>query len=324
MSYVIRYQLTCQSLKVGFAARCNTPERRRLGETSVTGGETTMPVARVLGVSDTNRSPTMSGPTPLDETAFLARSPHRLAVLTELSDGGLSRRELHDRTGISQPTLGRILSAFGDRKWVVKDGRTFSLSPGGKLLVAEFDDLLETVETVQRFGRVAPYLPVSAFSFDLRSFRDARITTPRAEDVFAHVRRGEELLVAADAVRLCAQTMHPGLLAEVVDRIGERPQTHEAVLAADALDAAVADAETAALVRKLARADGVTLYRYDGAIPTALGMLDGLAILLPTDEFDRPCALVESDDSEVREWVSNRIDDYREAATRVTADEFTA
>lgn len=100
----------------------------------------------------------MPSPTPLDDIAFLARSPHRVAVLDVLASGSRTRGQIRETTEISQPTLTRILGGFEDRGWVEKRGQEYSLTAFGSLLAEDFGALHETVETMQQLKTIGPHL----------------------------------------------------------------------------------------------------------------------------------------------------------------------
>lgn len=258
---------------------------------------------------------------PLDDVDFLVRSRHRVSVLETLAAGERTRADLHEMTGVSQPTLGRVLGDFEDRGWARRSGQLYALTPFGAVLADQLDELLGTVETMQRFREIAHYLPLSELPFDLRTFEDATVTLPRTADALAHVRRGEELVAGADSLRVLSPTIHPQLFDEVSDRLRAGDQRHEAVLQASALDAAFSDPTMTADVAGILDAEGVRVYRYDGSIPLPMGVADDRAFLLPLDEHGVPCALVETANETVRRWVADSFDEYRAEATLLTADD---
>lgn len=261
--------------------------------------------------------PPLADPTPLDDIAYLARSENRVTALARLADGRTTRRELHEATGISQPTLGRLLDGFEERDWVACDptnGRTYELTAFGELVAEEFDDLLTTVGTMQRFRAVADRLPLEDMEFDLRRFADAEITFPSPTDATAHMRREDELIAAADSVRfLCSSSYGPGIKS-YRDRIVGSDKQFTAVITADALDAALADEESSVWVRDLADADNVTIYRYEGALDLILGIIDAAVSLVPFDDTGVPLAFIETRDDVIRSWAEATLDDHQERA----------
>lgn len=257
--------------------------------------------------------------TPLEDVAYLARSPHRVTALRRLAEGPMTRQELHAATDISQPTLGRLLDGFEEREWVDCDrtnGRVYELTPFGHLVADELDDLLTTVGTMQRFRAVADDLPLERMDFDLRRFASADITVPSPTDATAHMRREDELIATADEVRfLCSSSYGPGIKT-YRDRIAGSDIDFEAIITADALDAAMADDDSAEWVRDLASADNVTVYRYDGPLGLILGVIDQAVSLVPLDETGVPKAFIETDDPVIREWAEAELADFRDRADR--------
>lgn len=266
----------------------------------------------------------MSTRTPLDDVEFLARSPHRVEVLKTLSTGPWTRPDLRDETGISQPTLGRVLGSLRDHNWVEQRGREYALTSLGELLVEEFGNLLDTVETIQLLGDVVQLLPTEEMDFDIRRLGSATITTPATGDVLRHVRLAEELFYEADDLRILADTIAPGSLEQQRERVVNfraGDQRVESIITGDALDQAFADPELVEWTRDLIESGRAPVYRYDGTIPLTLAIADGTAVLFPSDEHGFPAALIETTDEQVCSWVSAQIDHYREAATQLAVED---
>jgi predicted transcriptional regulator len=263
----------------------------------------------------------MPSPTPLDDIAFLARSSHRVAVLDVLADGPRTRGEIREATEISQPTLTRILGGFEDRSWVEKRGQNYGLTPFGSLLGEEFGTLHETVETMHRLETIGPHLPLGEMEFDVRLLRDATITLPRPPDVYAHLRRGEDLVSAASRVRWLGATFSLDSLPKQRELVLERGQTQEIIIADDALESMLSHTEAVPVVRELLATGAVTVYRYAGEIPFSLVLADDVVGIVPYNDADLPCALVDTGDETVREWVVDTLDDYRSRAERVSVDD---
>jgi predicted transcriptional regulator len=259
----------------------------------------------------------MATPDPLADVAFLARSAHRVEVLRTLAGGPMTRPALHEETGIPQPTLGRILEPFRDRNWVERRGGAYALTPWGHLLVDEFDDLLDTVETIRRLGTVVELLPTEEMDVDVRRFGDATVTTPEPGDLLRHVRRAEEVLSEGTDIRILAGSIAPAALEEQRDRLLVDPDLRlETVITDDALRQALAAPGVADLVRDLLESGQAPVYRYEGSFPMPiLARVDDVAVLAPADDRGIPGALIESPDETIRAWVDSRIDEYREQST---------
>lgn len=266
----------------------------------------------------------MPNTTPLDDVEFLARSGHRVEVLRTLASGARPRPALHDETGIPQPTLGRILGGFEERNWVERRNSEYALTAFGELVAAAFDDLLDTVATVQRVGDVLVQLPPEELDVDLSEFADATVTTPEPGGVFAPVDRLTELFFAAAAARILVHSAPPGTQADHVNR-GERfresDRVVESINSPAALDQARASPETAALVREGIESGRAVIYEYPDDIPFVLAVTDDLTLLAPTDDQGVPTALVETANGTVRAWAEATLNVYRDRARRVTPED---
>ena len=267
----------------------------------------------------------MSSPAsdPLDDVAFLARSAHRVRVLETLAEGALTRRDLHEGTGVSQPTLGRVLGAFEDRNWVERRGREYALTSWGELVAAAFVDLLDTVGTVQRFGDVVGLLPTDRMDFDVERFESATVTTPLPGDVLRHVRRAEELIDGANHVRILTDTISPRTLEDQHERLVNGPGDLllESVITGNAIEQALATPALVELIRDLLESGRAPVHRYDGTIPMTLVLADDVAILAPADEHGIPGALIETEDAVVRDWVEGQFEAYRIESTELTVED---
>lgn len=266
----------------------------------------------------------MSSQTPLDDVEFLARSSHRVGVLRTLAAGARTRPNLHQETGIPQPTLGRILGDFEDRRWVERLGREYALTAFGALVAEEFETLLDTVETVQRLGDVVAQLPTDEMDFDVREFRDATITTPESGDAFGHLRRLEELFFGADRARLLSPTVAMGSLEdyqETYQAFLDSDKQAESVVSVDTLAQVQADEMSRQMFRPAFETGRVKMFLYDGTIPFLLAVTDGTALLAPTDEHDIPVALVETRNEAILSWVETTYEEYRAQSRQVTVDD---
>lgn len=265
----------------------------------------------------------MSDTTPLDDIAFLARSDHRVTVLRTLASGARTRPDLHQETEIPQPTLGRILDDFVDRHWVEHRRPEYALTASGTLVVDQFEDLLETVATVQQLGAVIQQLPTEEMDIDIREFADAAVTTPRDGDALRHVRRLEELLYSADHVRNLVTSVGPGSSDDNENRMEEffeGDQQVEAIIPVSVLQV-VADEEMTHYFEDAIELPRLDLYLYEGTPPYMLALVDGTAVLVPTDEQGTPTAIIETDNETILSWVDAELNEYRAQSTKVTADD---
>jgi predicted transcriptional regulator len=262
----------------------------------------------------------------LDDVAFLSRSEHRAEVLEKLERDDWTRRDLRDETGISQPTLFESVEDSSERGWATEhrteNGREYTLTPLGALLSEEFSTLLETIEAIRALRDVADHLPLDDVGFDLSLLTEASITTAQPDDTLAHMRRQDALIERSDHVRTLCSSFAPGAIRTQHDRVLNGDYTGEAIVSGDALDTLTAQDELAELLSDLIASERPTFYRYDGSIPAMLSQFDESVGIVPLDDEGMPCgAFIESDDEEIRAWVTDTLDACRERATEITVDD---
>lgn len=271
-----------------------------------------------MGLSENELEP------PLDDIAFLSRSNHRVDVLLALDVEGRTRRDLREVTGSSQPTIGRILDGFLERGWIEQTDRVYQLTPLGRVIAREFNELMASVRSVQTLHDLAPQLPFDAFDFDLDRLTSARITQPSVADATRHVRREQELAENAERIRFFCNSAHPHTVEVYRDRVVEDGQQLEAIIADEALDAAYAEPEMRDYLQDLLASDRATIYQYDGVVDVMVGLLDDVAVIQPIDAGGMPVAIIESTDDNIRTWAENEIEARRREATLVDPDALPA
>lgn len=137
---------------------------------------------------------------PNEEIEFLVRSDHRVAVLETLADRPRDRTELRSATGASRSTMGRVLSAFEDRRWVVRNGRTYELTVLGAFVADRLEELRDAMRLERTLRDVAQWLPYEIDGFSVDLFTDAVVSHPGPGYPYRPVERIEHLLDEAETV----------------------------------------------------------------------------------------------------------------------------
>lgn len=114
----------------------------------------------------------------VEEMEYLARSAHRVGVLTALSKESLDRAELCEATEASPATMSRVLGDFEERGWVVRDGRIYGLTSLGEFVTTELVDFCGSLTTERKLRDVWHWLPREMARFDVDLFRDAVVSYP--------------------------------------------------------------------------------------------------------------------------------------------------
>ena len=139
---------------------------------------------------------------------FLARSEHRVAALVALTGGRRDRRDIRAETGASGPTVGRIVRAFEDRAWIVRDGPYYELTPLGEFVTERFLDLCDGMRTGRTLRDVWQWLPHEMDGFSIECFADAVVSSPGPSYPYQPVERVTQLLESTDTIRGLGTTIY--------------------------------------------------------------------------------------------------------------------
>lgn len=257
----------------------------------------------------------------LAEIEFLALSSNRVAVLEVLAEQPHTRSDIAEATGASQPTIGRILRDFQERRWITWTERGYEVTATGRLVAAGLTDLLAILETEEKLRPVMEWLPAEAMEFDLKRLRDATITVPSRTRPSAPVKRVLGMLRDAEEVRICSHAFNEQSLEVIHERVAEGTQTFEGVFSRSAIDALAEDDSLRARLRDLVSAEGAAIHSYPEEIPVAVTIADGRVHLILRDDDGVLQAAIDTDDSEVVSWARSVHEDHRSAASPLEAGE---
>lgn len=262
----------------------------------------------------------------LEDVAYLSRSANRVVILDALTDGPYSRRALADQTGASRTTLDRIVNELEDRGWAERTAEgTYVATVQGRHLVRRFMPFLESVEALQRLDDAVAWLPVDELSIGLEHFSDAVVRRPEPADPVETIDYITDLLENASEFRMLAHLAPPEPLGETLrDRVVSGQMVVDGVITDELFSYLGSSPERAARWRALVEA-GTDLHRHEGPIPCNLWIFDETVLIKksgpePIDEsYGAP---IVSDDSVVRSWAHDLIDDVTAAASRIDAEAF--
>ena len=254
----------------------------------------------------------------LDDIRFLADSEHRPVVLESLVDGPSSRAELRDATGASSATVGRIVQAFEERGWLVRERPGYSLTTLGAFVAERFDDFHRDMATARELNELLPRVPLDEIGVDVDHLTDAFVTRATHTNPFAVVSRVRELeLGSAEALSLTDFFPEPCIDGRY-EAIVEGTQSFEAVFAPVVVQKAMSS-DAAEKFAAIVAAERTRIHVYDGEIDYPVMFHDGEGCLIVRDEENVTIGLIETDDETVVEWVSEQFERYRADATLLSA-----
>jgi predicted transcriptional regulator len=256
----------------------------------------------------------------LEEIEFLALSANRVEVLSVLSEEAATRRDLESRIDASQPTLGRVLRDLADRRWITYDGERYAATATGQLIVEEFTDLWETVETELKLREVIEWLPTEAIEFDLRHLTDATITIPSQTRPGAPVQRVLELLRASTDVQIFSHAFNEQSLDVIHHRTVEGPQTFKGVFSPAAVDAIAHDSTLRQQLQELMASEAAEIRLHNEEIPLAVTITGNVVHLLLRDGDGLLRAALDTENETVLSWARERHKQYWQNSSPIDVD----
>ncbi|MGM0604962.1 MAG: helix-turn-helix transcriptional regulator [Halobacteriota archaeon] len=257
---------------------------------------------------------------PHEEISYLVRSENRVRVLEALLGSAKTRREVVEETGISGVTVGRIIAGFLDRGWILVDGDAFETTVVGDLIVADYRRLFDSTDLACRLGPVIEHVSFDEMDFDVRCLTDAAISDPETFDPLRAMDRQMQLFREADRVQAFTHRL-PNFLGEVIyEEVIQNDLKLEVVFEAELVDR-LADTPTIRSRTVEAIQAGAEIYRADDTdrIPLHAGTFDDLVAIAVHDDAGSICLGIETRSEPIVGWVNNVFEEYREAATRLTA-----
>lgn len=252
---------------------------------------------------------------PLDDIAFLTRSPNRVAVLLTVAEGSHTRRELVDEVAASRVTVGRILEDFDERGWVQRRGTTVESTGRGRLLAHEVGSLRNRLRALDRLDSVIEWFPVDRLNVPLEGFVDAEVTVPTATQPNRHHRRIGTVGAEAAVARMYSGAVTHEAIEIHRTAVREQGQRLELLLTTEALEVVRAEPSLGEALRMLAAESVVAVV--DSPLPVPfVGLFDGTCFIGATDDRGA-VGVVETDSETVVDWAERTLDDLAARASRV-------
>ncbi|MFH5800482.1 helix-turn-helix transcriptional regulator [Haladaptatus sp. CMAA 1911] len=253
---------------------------------------------------------------PIDDIEFLARSDHRVGVLDALAECPCDRTDLRSATSASSPTMGRILSDFEDRRWVVRTGRTYELTRLGEFVADRFSNLRDAMATERKLRDVLPWLPREMEGFSVGLFTDPVVSYPGPGYPYEPVERVTQLIEGTDEMRGFGTTIVKSSNLEAACQAIIEGMEFEFIYTPGVLETIVA--WNPARVTEAAACDNCTSLVH-GSLPDSewcgLGIYDDrVGICCHDAETGMLQAVVDTDSSEALKWAESVYEQYRNEA----------
>jgi predicted transcriptional regulator len=249
--------------------------------------------------------------TPIDDIAYLARSEHRGPTLIALTVRPRSRSELWEMTGVSESTIRRTLGEFEDRDWVNRDGYQYEVTQLGAFVASAMADLIDRVETEQKLRDVWRLLPDQDSGFTIDMCVDATITVAEPEDPTGPISRFCSLIGDAEALRFTG--LDVAMLDSCKDELcGQIVEGMETELINPPRVANYIRSNCPELFSEALESGNLEFRLHDGLPHYGVSILeDRVAIIGYDSESVTVRVLVDTDDTDAREWAESMFTSHR-------------
>lgn len=257
--------------------------------------------------------------TPLEDIRFLADSENRFTALEALAAGPRTRSELRSTTEASKATISRLLGDFESRGWVARDGKRYALTPLGEYVASTFIDLYDHMTTASDLRELLPWFPLGELDveFDLEVLTGTRITAATPDNPMAPVARVLEIERESTWTHTLADRLPEPCIKARHEAVGGGTQTCELVTTPAVIESVMASSY-ADKFKDIITATRSTVYVSDGDVPPG-GIYDGTAYLIVADDQEVNVGVIESDEPDLVDRVTETFEEYREGATQLTA-----
>jgi predicted transcriptional regulator len=258
-----------------------------------------------------------------EEINFIARSSVRIRIFEELHDESrLTKESLKERLDASRTTVQRNLDKLKDRGWIEGNNREYWITHAGKPVTKQFLKLLNTIHAANRLQPFLKWIPQGELNIELTSLATADLVISEENNPYAPVNRHIELMQSAN--QFCCLLPAVGLQPLTIAHscVIDHNYSHEIIFDPSIVETLQSGEGYEELIEDLLTSTQCEIYVSNREVPFYLGRAETTVQIGVGDEKETPQALVESDVQDVREWATERYEEYKATADPLRADWF--
>ncbi len=257
------------------------------------------------------------------ELEFLVGSWNRFEVLRALTSTPRTRGALQEHTGVSRPTLSRILSDLKDRGWVQRRNDEYEATRHGEVIATELDQFVSNLETVEKLEPALEWLRTEQLGFPLAHLQESELLTPTPQNQTRPMRKLEDRIDSTTEMRVLAT----GVTYEVVDAICQAcvagDLQFQCVLDRSALQGTRTHPELAAMFQEMIELGHCDAYYYEGDEELlAYNLVDDAVMFCGISGGGLPLGILVSENDTVRSWAAFNFEKRKDESRRLQPEEF--
>jgi predicted transcriptional regulator len=254
---------------------------------------------------------------PIEEIEFLSRSEHRVEILERLLDADpKTRHEFRECLNASRSTVSRCLNALQERGWITRDGRRYTLTPSGEIVIKQYRSLVDTIEMTDELSAFLDRFPNERFGFELRDITDASVTTSTPTDPYAPVRAHVDIFEEVAEFSTMIRSIDPEIIRTAKEQMHDRDFELEMIIT-DEIASALPGSESETLLSEMLAMDRFRLFVHDDSLPFYLGYNEDVVHIGVENENGYPLALLKSTNPSMIDWGIDVYTDHREKAREI-------
>lgn len=250
----------------------------------------------------------------VEKIVFLARAESRVRVLDYLSASEpVQQRELQETLSQSRSAIVRAVDSLEERGWVTVESEGVRLTPVGKLVIEEFLDLVDSMETVSELAPFLEWFPLADHDLTVEDLRGGTVTTAVDGDPYAPIREHTKLLRTAGQFRALLPSVGQEQFAEIHRRTLAGDLESELVVS-PTVESTLRNDPFAPRIAAMLATGRLTIHVAE-SIPFFVGLDDDRTTQIGVEDDDGlPRALFETTNESIRAWGEALFAEYRASA----------
>lgn len=228
------------------------------------------------------------------------------------------KRTLEETLPCSRSTIDRGIRELETLEFLTYDEEGYAPTGCGEFATREYRRFKRRMEVLFEFRPFLKWISPGEFDVDLAWLDDAELLLPEPNDPYAMINRHVDVLQAAEKIRcllpLTGQHAHEAAHTATTENGAECELVVESGVA-ETLRSKPGYAEPYA---EMVATDRYRVYRYDGSIPYFVGVFDDRIVQIGVDDDGEPRALLETESPQVRDWATEKFEEYKSQAEPIT------
>lgn len=235
-------------------------------------------------------------------------------LLDEEGNRGVDKRTLVERLDCSRSTVDRSVRELASLDLVTYDDGEYRPTTLGLLVVEEYRDFEERVETLERLEPALEWFPADEFGLDVGCLSGADVIVSTPNDPYAPANHHADVMAESESFRGLLPAVGLNQLEVGTEAVMESGHYQTLVVESGVAEQLRSKPHYAEKIDELLASGRVEIMVTEDDIPYFLGLYDETVHVGVDDEDGMPRALIETSAEEAREWAESVFADFERRA----------